>query len=1702
MNSPTRDAALIVVGLMAAVVAAPASAQSDVPGTGASTFPRFMIIFDNSRSMQTLPSNDFDQVCAPNDDFVPGSGVATNVASGSAQCSPASPGGTAADGPTQCRNKFCIGKSVMYDVLDSYASLSEVGFATYYQYLRRTNTTVPAGTRTTTCTYDVLAGSGEIARTLPLNVPSSGSAQEFFSLTDMRGTCYPTKALAKSTSRWYRTPHSCVDRTPGTPALLETAKTCRWPNAATSPLFSWTQNFADIIRYNDDFTGATMTPARYHSASTASDPYWAPNTVTAIADAALPGSASTVVKQVDTSSPNVNYYLYSRYWDPVSSAARTRYATIAPSTGCVAPGTIQVFSATPAAGTTAGLRYGGVANWGCTAANPCEMTRRWTDTPASGTEFWYESMGTSYVSSTTYSGQTCTQSGSASNTTLVDSRVSLSAPTCSATVSNLTSNTVAGFTLSPASNCTSERPCDLTGGASNTNTVTGRYAYDNGSYVVNISGTNVPYSQVSSSTVTGYYDMSPSTPAGTRCQGYGTANTTFTGSQLTGLSCSASGNNLSAGCLATLVTAGNDAATGIEFIGTSEPRTRRCNYTVTQRNFTATYYNCRYTRSQYNYNCGGLSVCQWQRTTFTWKPRYYRNEWLTVGGELLGTSTFSGAALPALGTDHLCGNAAAWNATDGFTDSPGVCPGTYVGAAGTVCAPPRVCKLTWRAAQSAGSPAVNFNSNGRLHNVSASVTNFNNTAANRFCTAPDRTDGYVATTPAANNYAGNWCGGSNGPLQQNHTYTEVMSDPYSPTSPNTSGALGTIRPRPGDAWPSGLSGEVVVSTTFSTDGTTWTNEPVLPTKTAGWSRTPAGQHSLNFVDVNLGTATLPSIKQIMSAYNATTNPNGLRMADALRSGQNTPLFGSLTNARDYLKDLIETDSAASCRDYAVLLVTDGQENQPNAQPHYDPAQTFSQFSTPDLVTAVTDLKNIQSTSGKKPKSLQTFVIGFGDGAATPAGQTNPLDLMARAAGTAIPDPATGAAYQATDATTLRTQIFNIFGSLTANTYTRSKPVLSSTGNTVGDKVYYGFFRLTPGETEWKGFFNSYSLSNVTAAGTSATRWRFSDKLDASTVYTTGVTRRVYTYAGGALVNLAGTLTSAQRTAVMSAMGLSSPSGDAEFNRALTFLLNTNQNAPFQDASTRDSRLSAVYHSTPAVMGGPPYVTEWPGTVVAEQSAYNTYKANYANREGRVYIGSNSGMMHAVCDQLSSSAPATCRGIASTGGEEAWSFVPPTLLGKVANLYRQGNLPMVDGSFGAADVCTAASCTTAANWRTQLIGSLREGGRSLFAMNVTDPSSPLYEWSFAESNFGESWSPPVVVRVTVGSVDKYVALVGGGYAPSTEPEVGNRLYAVDVGTGAVLNSGSVYAEFRTDRNAVCSTPPCSFPIVKNSVVARPAVTRVGETSRAELAFTGDIQGRISRQSFSSNVISDWAPARFFDPSASACATDVNSTPGGTPIYDADADSSLPSVSSVDRLPFASAGDPRAIYQRATLGKDREGRVNVYVGTGDAVNPLFNDTSSTPTVRSYEYFYALRDNNSSSTNLDCGGAPLWVKRFKRGQKVLSEATLAGRAVIIPTYVPSSNPCTNVGDTVLYAFDRTSGVPVAVFETVTGGVTTYSSKLVLSNQGISSDLLFIPSSPGSGTGQLVFGTSAGDVRGSRLTNLNAGVNVKGWRRRGVSQ
>ncbi len=191
--------------------------------------------------------------------------------------------------------------------------------------------------------------------------------------------------------------------------------------------------------------------------------------------------------------------------------------------------------------------------------------------------------------------------------------------------------------------------------------------------------------------------------------------------------------------------------------------------------------------------------------------------------------------------------------------------------------------------------------------------------------------------------------------------------------------------------------------------------------------------------------------------------------------------------------------------------------------------------------------------------------------------------------------------------------------------------------------------------------------------------------------------------------------------------------------------------------------------------------------------------NYGGTNGVVvFYGGNDGMLHAIKGNQST----------TDGGDELWAFVPQELFGKL-NRLRANSPPIrlststdatatprdyfVDGPIGVYRSVNASNVTT----KAILYVTMRRGGRFLYAIDVTDPTTPKYLWKVSNSTtgmaaLGQTWSTPKVARVK-GRTDP-VVIFGGGYDAAAEDAdspgsttMGNAVFVLDAFSGELLRS---------------------------------------------------------------------------------------------------------------------------------------------------------------------------------------------------------------------------------------------------------------------------------------------------------------------------
>jgi len=235
------------------------------------------------------------------------------------------------------------------------------------------------------------------------------------------------------------------------------------------------------------------------------------------------------------------------------------------------------------------------------------------------------------------------------------------------------------------------------------------------------------------------------------------------------------------------------------------------------------------------------------------------------------------------------------------------------------------------------------------------------------------------------------------------------------------------------------------------------------------------------------------------------------------------------------------------------------------------------------------------------------------------------------------------------------------------------------------------------------------------------------------------------------------------------------------------------------------------------------------------AGYGDFVTSVAGRTPMLYVAANDGMLHAFYAGTTPTDP--------NGGEEAWTFIPRTVLPRLYKL-ADNNYPNlheynVDGKPVAAEVYDTATST----WRTILVGGLNKGGRAYYALDITDPQKPKALWEFAaptgatcvdddfsDCDLGYTYGNPVVTKLTTG---QWVVLVTSGYNNVNPGDGRGHLYVLDAMTGKKLNK-------ITTSTVGSVTDPSGLNKISASVTTLP-----NQNNTVSLVYGVDLLGNVWR-----------------------------------------------------------------------------------------------------------------------------------------------------------------------------------------------------------------------------------------------------------------
>jgi type IV pilus assembly protein PilY1 len=559
----------------------------------------------------------------------------------------------------------------------------------------------------------------------------------------------------------------------------------------------------------------------------------------------------------------------------------------------------------------------------------------------------------------------------------------------------------------------------------------------------------------------------------------------------------------------------------------------------------------------------------------------------------------------------------------------------------------------------------------------------------------------------------------------------------------------------------------------------------------------------------------------------------------------SPMAGLMSGALQYYTTVNPFSSNGCAPHRYVILVTDGLPTYDLAGRSWPPlgsaaatgygvSATFSPVDNSLVSTndqALTDV--ITKLTALKAAGIQTYIVGLGAGvnpSLNPvAAQT--LTAMAVAGGT-------GDYFAATDPTTLTDDLQSILATILAATQSVASVAVNSTGLSTNTVVYQSQFVASDTDQDWTG--NLFAFPANPATGVVDTNpadavWAAATQLDAQNPMTG---RKIATWdpvvgAGTPFEWNPSTTATSGIASPLTTLGTDFTTFTADTNGqdVLQYLrgvktLEQQNGGKFRN---RTHILGDIIFSNPTYVGGP--------STFNLSASYLAFAAAHAHRSPVIYVGANDGMLHAF--DATSGNP--------TSGSELFAYIPRGVYGNLINLvspfYNARHQFFVDGSPQVVDVQFADS-----TWHSVLFGNEGAGGKSIFAIDVTDPASIVSEgtlassvlWDFTHVDMGLGFANPVLANTNAGTL----LFVGNGYDSTNEKPF---LYALNPQTGVTFTKVDLCAAVPT---------ACNLAVANGLSTATVVNTSGQSTAAANMVYAGDLQGNLWRIDISDPVPTNW------------------------------------------------------------------------------------------------------------------------------------------------------------------------------------------------------------------------------------------------------
>ncbi|MBK7368915.1 MAG: hypothetical protein IPJ04_13710 [Candidatus Eisenbacteria bacterium] len=625
------------------------------------------------------------------------------------------------------------------------------------------------------------------------------------------------------------------------------------------------------------------------------------------------------------------------------------------------------------------------------------------------------------------------------------------------------------------------------------------------------------------------------------------------------------------------------------------------------------------------------------------------------------------------------------------------------------------------------------------------------------------------------------------------------------------------------------------------------------------------------------------------------------IVSSTRAQTMTPLGETMVTGLNYFSSTgSNAPIQAPCQKSFIVIVTDGLPTSDTQFPNYITDTNRDGYRLDDVARYM--YRNDLRTDMDGIQNVATFTVGF---------NVDNGSLLQTTA-----DEGGGDYYAVSDAAGLSTALTQSFNVIAARVAAGAAVSVVSSEDRNNNRL----FRARYESLTWRGFLESFTLPYHSG---SAPEWDAGALLQARAA--SG--RTIYTSTDGV------SLTAFTTT---NASALRSYLGAADVTAATNIITYVRGDSTPNSRSRNGWKLGDIVDAAPVMVGKPNNYYDMAG--------YAAYRAAQASRQEVLYVAANDGMLH-------------CFSVAD--GSELWAYIPKDQL---PNLYTLMD-PTYCHQYFLNMTPAAYDVYVGGAWKTILVGGEGQGGNGLFAIDVTNPSSPSLMWEISPTALKGAYAPPTLVRDR--TLNKQVLCIGTGYDASSAQ---TNLLVFDPADGTLLRTIALGSAVTANKTTKATAFDSNFD------------------GYDDLLYLGDLAGRLWRVNLTGST---WSVSTFFTGTQpiQAAPTVTTDALGRPMIY-------------FGTGKFMTSGDASTTGQQSIYGL-------VDKSNGVTLRPdsLVNQTST---------FHALTT-SSNGWFMDLSNS---------GERVTRNPTLIAGTLYVPSFAPTAAACTGGGQSWLYALDYKDG------------------------------------------------------------------------------